>query len=299
MWFKNILVYRLTSPLEGLDNLEDYLQDKRFTGCGSQDLVASGWTSPLGRHGKMLSHTTNGFHMLCMQRQERVLPSAVINEAVEEKIADIEEAQARKVYRKERLELKDDVIFEMLPRAFTKSQKLFAYIDQADGLLIVNTTSGTRAEELLGLLRESVGSLPLVPLMVNSLPADILTRWLQGTDLPEGFLLGNECELRDPQNPSNIVRAKDQDLYSEEIAKHLEVGKRASKLAMIYSDTIEFTITEDVAIQKIKFSEVVQEKTGDTSGEDEQFDSDFAVMSLELQNLIRELTKALGGILES
>ncbi|ROS05190.1 recombination associated protein RdgC [Sinobacterium caligoides] len=299
MWFKNILVYRLTSPLEGLEKLEELLEKNAFQGCGSQDMQAQGWTSPLGRHGKMLSHTANGFHMLCMQRQERVLPAAVINEALEEKIADLEEAQARKVYRKERVEMKEEVVIEMLPRAFTKSQKLFAYIDEAEGLIIVNSTSGTRAEELLGLLRESVGSLPLVPLMVNSLPADVLTRWLQAEDLPEGFLLGNECELRDPQNPSNVVRAKEQDLYGEEIAKHLEVGKRASKLAMVYNEAIEFTITEDVSVQKIKFSELVQEKTGDTSGEDDQFDSDFAVMTLELRLLIQELIKALGGIADS
>ncbi|CAH0992631.1 Recombination-associated protein RdgC [Sinobacterium norvegicum] len=298
MWFKNILVYRLTSKLDGLDKLEELLESKAFQGCGSQDTQAIGWVSPMGRHGKLLSHTANGFHMVCAQRQERVLPSSVINEAVEDKIADLEEQQARKVYRKERVEMKDEVIMELLPRAFTKSSKLFAYIDEAEGLLIVNTTSANRAEELLNLLRESIGSLPLVPLMVASLPADVLTLWLKAEALPEHFLLGNECELRDPQNPSNIVRAKDQDLYSEEIAKHIEVGKRASKLAMIWNDAINFTVTEEVAIQKIKFSEVVQEKASDTAGEDEQFDSDFAVMTLELRQLIKELTTALGGIAE-
>ena len=67
---------------------------------------------------------------------------------------------------------------------------------------------------------------------------------------------------------------------------------------MHWNDAINFTVTEEVTVQKIKFSEVIQEKASDTAGEDEQFDSDFAVMTLELRQLIRELTTALGGIAE-
>ena len=75
MWFKNLQVYRFNQPFE-LDaaTLGQQLEQQAFEPCGNQDMMRSGWVSPLGRHGSEFVHATNGFLMICAKRQEKLLP---------------------------------------------------------------------------------------------------------------------------------------------------------------------------------------------------------------------------------
>ena len=186
MWFKNCLVYRFTKPFqETAESLEEQLAEKAFKSCGSQELSSFGWASPLGQHSDMFTHAANGFIMLCAQRQDRVLPAAVINEALAEKVEKIKANDGRSVGRKERTDLKDEVVFELLPRAFVKSSRLYAYIDPREGLLVINAGAAKRAEELMNYLRETIGTLPVIPATAKNIPQHAMTQWLQeGMQIP-------------------------------------------------------------------------------------------------------------------
>ena len=59
--------------------------------------------------------------MICARKEERILPSAVINEQLAEKVEEIEQAEARPVGRKERQQLKEELTTTLLPLAFTRS----------------------------------------------------------------------------------------------------------------------------------------------------------------------------------
>ena len=110
MWFKNLQLYRFTKPFD-LDaaTLGQQLEQQAFVPCGSQEMTRSGWVAPLGRHGSEFVHATNGYLMICAKRQDKLLPAAVINEALEEKALDIEAREARQLPRKERRALRDEV----------------------------------------------------------------------------------------------------------------------------------------------------------------------------------------------
>jgi len=82
MWFKNLRVYTFAKPLaQSFEEIETALADKLFEPCGSMEKARLGWVSPLGREGEMLSHVQGPYLMLCSQKQERLLPAAVVNEA--------------------------------------------------------------------------------------------------------------------------------------------------------------------------------------------------------------------------
>ena len=126
MWFKNLTIFRLTEAFTLTpEELEKKLEHLSFRPCGPHEESSFGWTSPLGKAGQQLAHNTNGFIMLCGKKEERVLPAAVINEMVQEKIFAKEEQQARKLSKKERTEIKDEIIFDLLPKAFTFSRKIY------------------------------------------------------------------------------------------------------------------------------------------------------------------------------
>lgn len=298
MWFKNLAIYRLTeafslTPAE----LEEKLESLRFKPCTSTEEFSYGWTSPLGRSSDQLTHQANGFIMLCATKEEKVLPSSVINEMTAEKIVEKEDQEARKLSKKERTELKDQIIFELLPRAFSFSKKTFAYIDPKGGWLIVDAASAKKAEELISFLRKNLGSLPLVPVITKEKPVNTMTQWLTQNESPADVLIEDECELRAPEESGGIIRCKRQDLAAPEIKNHLDTGKQVIKLAISWSDRLSFIVDENLSIKRLKFLDLIQDQVADTetATAEEQFDVDFTIMSQELSTFLPRLIEIFGG----
>jgi recombination associated protein RdgC len=298
MWFKNLSIFRLTEDFTlAPADLEQKLEQMAFRPCGSHEEFTFGWTSPLGKSSEQLVHSANGFLMVCGKKEERVLPASVVNEMLQEKIAETEEQQGRKLAKKERTALKDELIFELLPRAFTFSNKTYAYIDPKGGWLIVDAASAKKAEDLLSSLRKCLGSLPAVPLNTIEKPVKVMTAWLTHNQAPDDITIEDECELRSPEEEGGIIRCKRHDLSLPEIKNHLDTGKEVIKLAVNWADRIAFIIDENLAVKRLKFLDLIQDQVADTEAgsEAEQFDVDFSIMSLELSNFLPRLLELFGG----
>ncbi len=298
MWFKNLSIFRLTEEFTlAPADLELKLEQMAFRPCGSHEESTFGWTSPLGKSSEQLVHSANGFLMLCGKKEERVLPASVVNEMMQEKILETEEQQSRKLSKKERTAIKDELIFELLPRAFTFSNKTYAYIDPKGGWLIVDAASAKKAEDLLSSLRKSLGSLPAVPLNTIEKPVKVMTEWLVNNQPPDDIIIEDECELRAPEEAGGIIRCKRHDLSLPEIKNHLDTGKEVIKLAVNWADRLSFIIDENLAVKRLKFLDLIQDQVSDvdTDSEAAQFDVDFSIMSLELANFLPRLLEIFGG----
>jgi len=301
MWFKNIRIYRFTKPFTlTAEELDQALSAAPFVPCASQDQKRIGWVSPITGHVEQsgFAHASQSYIMVCAKRQEKVLPAAVVNELLAEKVGTIEDAEARKVGRKQRLQLKDEVMMDLLPRAFTRSQLQYAYIDPEQGYLIVDTASATRAEELINTLRDTLGTMAVVPLSTLQAPVNAMTSWVTSTLAPENTVLGEECELADAKEAGSVIRCKQQDLSSTEIANLLASGMLVTKLALHWMEGINFMLDDQLSIKRLRFEDKVHEKTDTTEAQSvaEQFDIEFSVMTIELEALISNLLKALGGV---
>ncbi|WNO07729.1 recombination-associated protein RdgC [Teredinibacter sp. KSP-S5-2] len=298
MWFKNLQVFRFTQPFKySPEELQELLEKKPFSPCFGQELFSYGWVSPLGRNGNLLVHVCNGYIMVCAKRQERVLPSAVVKEYVEEQVEQIERDEGRKVGGKEKRDMRDEATFTLLPKAFTRSSLQFAYIAPKEGLLVIDAASAKRSEELMSCLRECLGRLSVLPLASKNLPRQVMTEWLTQSHEPEHFEFGMECELRGLGEDSGIIRCKNQDLVAEEIVSHLKTGMQVSKLALAWEGGIECVVDEQLAIKRLKFTDIIQDKADDVTVDSaaDQFDLDFSIMAPEVSGLLRDLVAALGG----
>ena len=298
MWFKNLSIFRLTEAFTlTSEELDQKLEALAFRPCGSHEEFTLGWTPPLGKTSQSLVHKTNGYMMLCVKKEERVLPASVLNELLQEKIAEKEEQQARKLSKKERTELKDELIFDLLPRAFTFSRKIYAYIDPQGGWLIVNAASAKSAEDLVSLLRKSLGSLQAIPLSTIEKPTAIMTQWLLDNKIADDVSIEDECELRSPEEAGGIIRCKRHDLALPEIINHLDTGKEVIKLAVNWAERISFIIDENLSIKRLRFLDLIQDQIADIDTDDEvaQFDVDFSIMTAELATLLPRLIELFGG----
>ena len=142
MWFSNLICYRFKQAVDyQQEEFEKALEQDKFRPCGSQDLSTFGWTKACGKHGQMLSHFTKTSILLCAKREEKVLPPAVVNDLLAEKIEQIENSENRPVKKIEKDELKENLIHSLLPQAFKKSSLQFAFIDLEKGWLVVNSAS--------------------------------------------------------------------------------------------------------------------------------------------------------------
>lgn len=299
MWFRNLLVYRLTQPVDlSIATLEAALAGKPARPCASQELTTYGFVAPFGKGPDApLVHASQGFLLISTRKEERILPGSVVRDALKEKVEEIETAQMRKVYKKERDQLKDEIVQTLLPRAFLRRSGTFAAIAPAQGLILVDASSPRRAEDLLSTLREALGSLPVRPVTVKQAPSSVLTQWLKSGETQNDFFVLDECELRDTHEDGGVVRCKRQDLAGDEIQLHLSSGKLVTQLALAWQDKLSFVLDDKLTIKRLRFEELLQEQAEQDGGDDAdaQFDASFVLMMLTLMEFIPALLEALGG----
>lgn len=298
LWFKNLMVYRLNREVSlSADEMEKQLSAFSFTPCGSQDMAKTGWVSPMGSHSDALTHTVNGQIVICARKEEKILPSPVIKQELQAKIERLEGEQHRKLKKTEKDSLKDEVLHSLLPRAFSRFNQTFLWIDTVNDLIMVDAASAKRAEDTLALLRKSLGSLPVVPLTLENPIELTLTEWVRSKELPSGFALMDEAELKAILEDGGVIRCKKQDLFSDEIAVHIEAGKLVTKLALDWQERVQLVLSDDGSLKRLKFSDTLREQNEDIDQEDfaQRFDADFILMTSELAALIKNLIEALGG----
>tara|TARA_R110002072_G_scaffold199743_3_gene357482 strand:+ start:19201 stop:20106 length:906 start_codon:yes stop_codon:yes gene_type:complete len=298
MWFKNVRAYRLTKPFDlSPEMLGQKLVGRSFVPCAKSQAQSSGWVPPLGEESEELVHAAAGRMLLKLKREEKLLPSTVVREQLDEKVAAIESEQGRKVYRKERLNLKDEIVQDCLPRAFSRSTHVHAYIDVKANWIFVDAASATRAEEFLNLLRECIGSFPVLLPQVNNAPTAVMTAWLLHRNLPQDFELGQECELRELGEEGGVVRCRGVDLLSEEVETHLHAGKQVARLALGWDERLSLVLAEDLCLRRLKFADELMKENEEIPEADQaaRLDADFALMSQAVTELQERMLALFGG----
>jgi recombination associated protein RdgC len=295
MWFKNLAVYRF-SP--GADYpcahvFEDALGNYRFNPVNDLDLRSMGFVPPLVTVQDRLILNVNNKVMFACDIEERILPAATVNTQLQIVVAEIEEREARRLPKKERAALKDAVIAELLPKAFTKKKRVHGYWDMVSGWLVIDSASTNVAEDILSLLRKGLGTLPVTPLYPTIRPEAVLTQWLiDGHSADELFNVEQEGELRAPEEKGAILRYKRQDTDATEVTEALHGGKEAYKLELTWCDRVNFTLDAELRVKRLKFLEFCTTAAAEIEAENEiaVFKADFVICSETVSALLGELS---------
>jgi recombination associated protein RdgC len=296
--FKNITAFRLTEKFEISQN---ELAEK---------LVKFAAVEPKGQvaQTKGFAHViddeivveSNNCMMICFQQFDKVLPSSVVNDELDKRIAAIKEEQERMVFSKEKSEIKDYVTMEFLPHAFVRQSKTFAYIDVKNDYLIVDTASQSKAEDVLSLLRKALDGFPALPINTVKSPTFVMTDWLMFRGVEIDFVIDDECRIVDAEQKSSIINVKNFDVTSDTITENVANGMQVRSLALTYKDRVSFVLNSDFAIKRVKFLDLAMEERGefDAGDERQKLFVDMILMTSEIRALLGDLVKAFGGYRE-
>ena len=295
MYFKNLHPYRLSPewPIT-LDALREQLATKPFKPCGSQDHESRGWVPPFD--GGELVHAVGADLLVCMQVEQRILPAAVVQREADKRAKRLEDERGFKLGRKAMKELREQVTRDLLPHAFTRIRKTFAWMNVGAGWLVVDAASEKKAEDVLELLRHSLDTFPLALLRTERSPMSAMADWLAG-EAPEGFTIDQDFALQSISEDRARATFKGHDLEAAHVAEHLEAGHLPIKLAMTFDDRISFVLTDRGALKRIDFLDVIRDQVAADEHEDAQalFDAEFALMTGELLRLLPAIVAAMGG----
>lgn len=302
--FKSACFFRISDGfvLPPLEALEKVLHKARFVPCGATEPESSGWVPPRGNKGKRLAELVGGHLLLKLCTEKRAVPGSAIRAAVDERIEKYKtETGNERVPAKLKKEFKEDVLLELLPRAFTKRSTVLLWLDPDSRLLTVDAGSLAGADKVVSALLAALldapggGPLDLQLVQTQSSPAASMAHWLSTREAPWRFTVDRDCELKMPDEQKASVRYSRHTLEIDEVAQHIVAGKVPTQLALTWNDRVSFVLSDAGQIRKIKLLDVVMEGVDKPGKDEDGFDADAAILTGELSALIPDLVEALGG----
>lgn len=292
MWFNNALIYQY--ELDDTSDLTVSLTENILKPCPPHARFVYGW---LPVFAEEIIQEIAGSSLICLGKEERLLPRGVIHKMLSEKVQQLETQQGRALKRAEKAQMAEDIEFELLPKSFCIQKKLFAILDSVSKRIIVNTSSTNQAAQLTSLLRKSVTGVSIEPLHQTENLALRFAEWIHSPEtIPEHFQLASDCLLFSLNDEKKRVHCKGYELPAEEIVTLLSQGMATAEISLIWKERIQLTLTHDFTFKKLKSLDYLIDDFNETKELDEecqQRDAAFALLSGELRELTNDLLAAL------
>jgi recombination associated protein RdgC len=297
LMFKNALIYRITQwAAPATADIEDRLGNARFAECGATQLESSGWVEPRGEKHGVLIENVGGQLMLRLAVERKAVPGSVVKNALSQRLDKIEADTGRRPKGKQAKELKEEVIQDLLPRAFPRRSNTLIWVDPKAKLVWVNAASLKKSDGIVTQLVELLGGgIALTLLQTQTSPATAMAEWLTTKEAPAGFSIDRECELKQPDSEKATVKYSRHTLDIDQVAEHIQQGKLPTQVAMTWEGRVSFVLTETMTLKRIKLLDVVMEATAPAGSKDDAFDANVAIATGELGKLFPDLLAALGG----
>ncbi|WP_115706992.1 recombination-associated protein RdgC [Legionella sainthelensi] len=292
MWFNNALIYQYQQ--DDTCDLTVSLTENILKPCPPHARFVYGWLPLIA--DEMIQEIA-GSSLICLGKEERLLPRGVINKMLAERVQLLETQQGRMVKRAEKAQMAEDIEFELLPKSFCVQKRLLAILDSYSKRIIINTSSPNQAAQLTSFLRKSVAGISIEPLSHTENLALRFAEWIHSPEtLPQHFQLASDCLLFSLDDEKKRVHCKGYELPAEEILTLLSQGMATAEISLIWKERIQLTLTHDFTFKKLKSLEYLVDDFNEIKQLDEEYqqrDAALALLSGELRELINDLLAAL------
>lgn len=300
MWFKQVQLFELKNANKYTpDSLIQKLEELAFRPCLPSMQSSIGWVPPIDDDETPLVIAVNGCLMMCLQIEEKILPTTVIRHELDQKIKHIELQEDRKIRQREKLAMKDELMLTLLPRAFTKFTRYYAYIDTKNNYVVFNTAQAKITEQFISLFKKSVSE-DISTFALKKL-SPIVTSWLKTKDYPTEFAIEKACYLQDPDHEDRRIRCQEQDLFAGSIQALIKDGCEVKQIALSWHDRVNFVLSaDDFTLRSISYEEEITAQATEMEAEtkQQQFIADFFIMSATVRELLTDLQKVFERVMQ-
>lgn len=287
MWFKNLYVFKLEQHWAARSHeIEGVLSDHRFV---SQSLssVSTGWVPPREDDDRLVV-SVQGQLLMAFRIEKKLLPSSVVNQAVKDRAKEIEEHQGYRPGRKQMKDLKEQIVDELLPMAFSVAKDIKVWIDPVNQFVVFDTASPSQADEITAALGKAMNPYPLEHI---HLPQSLhMTAWTISGQPPVGFTIDDESQW---ENDDGVIRYLRHNVTGNEMQARFNERFLCTRLGMTWQDKISFVLTDSAVLKRVKPLDVIQQTHSDEQDESERRGSDFVLMTLELSAMLIDLFDSL------
>lgn len=287
-WFKNITLFKLVDDaIINKEILINNLSKHAFSNDADNNASLKGWVPPF--NNDELVYDLNGQYFFALKHTSKILPASVVKEYVAERSVKIEEQQGYKPGRKQLREIKEQIISELLPKAFNKSKVTRIWIDKHNKFMAIDSATSNVIDDIIGLMSKSFEYFPIKQLHTEKSPTAVMTDWLMANEGPDNFSIDGDTQLQSEADNSKIkyINAMPP---TDVINNHISSGKQCTLLALTWSDRISFVMDENLRLKKIKPLDLLKQSV-DHTGKDafEILDSDLTLMTEEVSQLTTDL----------
>jgi recombination associated protein RdgC len=186
---------------------------------------------------------------------EKIIPASVTNAEAKKRIAEKETTEDRRVAKKERNEIREQVFTEFLAKALTATKRLTCFYRREDRLLVIPTGSKKLANIVVSKLLKVIGSIRFESIHVTEEKHGLtkkLSDYLDGEYIFYHFSVGGRCKLKTDDKLKFAFDLDDLGNAKDGIQEAISSGAKIKEIGL-FNDDIDFRIDDDFVIKGIHF----------------------------------------------
>ena len=268
MWLKQFQAFQISFDFE--KDLAPHLEEHHLKACPPHVRASFGWKTVKDNAYSLSIH---GYSICFFGKEERMLPVSVIGNTVEEKIRTLTESRGYPLKRHERQQIKQDVEFDLLPKAFCIQKKWAVIFDAKRSRMYIQATSNQQIEMICALIHKSVPhSVDIQPIDARDDINVVWQRWLAHPEqMPHHLRLADRIQWIDSENTQKQIKCQGYDWEEDFADTWLNQGYIPQELSFIWRDLIQFNLNEKLSFKRVTALPELQEQidANDIEAEDE------------------------------
>ena len=247
--------------------------------------------------------------LMQLQFNERILPGKVRDEFLSKRVAEFDEREGRKPGKKDYAMLKEEVEFELLPKAFIRRSQVPVIFLGKQRMVLIGTSSPKRADEVMAILHGFFDNMTksethwfgLTPVgnIVECL--GFIAKGGVSTDNEDNFFVADSAVLRGTEKQT--IRIKDKDIGGHDVQELLKQQYDVHELAFAYDPNgnedeplASFTFSDKMVFKRLKLNDgVARVEYGTVETNEQQTEAVIWLTARTAQEIVTSFMDEFGG----
>lgn len=260
-------------------------------------------------NGTALHTIEPGKWLMQLQFNERILPGKVRDEFLAKRVAQFDEREGRKPGKKDYAMLKEEVEFELLPKAFIRRSLVPVIFLAKQRMVLIGTSSPKRGDDVMAMLvgffnNMTKSDTKWFALTPNGNIVETLTLISKdglSADNESNFFVGDSAVLRG--TGKQTIRIKDKDIGGHDVQELLKQQYDVHELGFTYDPNgnedeplSSFTFSEKMVFKRLKLNDgVARVEYGTVETNEQQTEAVIWLTARTAQEIVVNLMNEFGG----